>query len=162
MGRAGGDTIRLKKATRYALYAAAEMAAAGEDVVTVGEVASRYKVPFNALAKTFQRLVRGRIAAGTRGVGGGYRLAKDAATISVLDVIEVFERSGRAAGRLSGRGSGGGGGRGATNGAPTDRLGRLFDEVDEIVRSTFASVTLATLVRSPTHATISRAVLAGG
>lgn len=97
MGRAGGDTIRLKKATRYALYAAAEMAAAGEDVVTVGEVASRYKVPFNALAKTFQRLVRGRIAAGTRGVGGGYRLAKDAATISVLDVIEVFERSGRAA-----------------------------------------------------------------
>jgi len=134
--------MNLNKSTRYALYAAMEMALAGaQDTVTVSEVAGRYGVSEGALAKVFQQLVRAGIAIGTRGVGGGYRLSRPASRVTVLEVLDVFERS-RPPGRCL-----------LTDGAdpcdtyPACRLGRLFDEVDEMARNTFASITLETLVR---------------
>jgi Rrf2 family protein len=136
--------VNLNKGTRYALYAAVEMAAAPDRPVTVADVAARYGIPPGALSKVFQTLVRGGIALGTRGVGGGYRLARTPSEVTVLDVIAVFEAPrGQDACALSD--------------APADecaasvscRLRGLFDEVDEIVRSTYASVTLETLVRAP-------------
>ncbi len=131
------------KSTRYALYAAMEMALAwdAERPVRAGEVARRYRIPENALAKVLQQLVRAGLAIGTRGVGGGYRLARDPGEITVLDVIEVFEpprRSGRCLLKDDG---------GLCEDLPDCRLRRLFDEVDEQVRCTFASVSLETLVR---------------
>ena len=69
--------MRLNKSTRYALYAAMEMARVGPDVpVTAGEVARRYAIPPTVLAKVFQQLVRGKLAVGERGSCGGYRLAR--------------------------------------------------------------------------------------
>jgi Rrf2 family protein len=133
--------MNLNKSTRYALYASLEMAQSeSEAQVTVAQVAERYKIPETALAKVFQRLVRSGLATGTRGIGGGYRLAKDPSQVTVLDVVSVFEpprplrqclvqdRPGPPCANL-----------------PTCRLKRLFDEVDENTRSTFASVTLDTL-----------------
>ena len=136
--------MRLAKNTRYALYAVAEMAAAGESPVTVAQVAKAYGVPANALAKTFQHLVRSGIASGTRGVGGGYRLAKAPAVLTVLDIVDACERPGGGAARMLGDGAAHSG-----TGSAKGRLRRLFDEVDEIIRCTFASVTLETLVRAP-------------
>jgi len=132
------------KSTCYALFAAMEMARAGPGrQVSVAFVAERYAVPPAVLAKVFQQLVRGGVAVGVRGSGGGYRLAREAAGITVLDVIEAFEPPGVACGcpiddRRGGRGP-----------AESRRLRRLFDEVDEQARSTFASVTLETLVGQP-------------
>lgn len=138
----------------YALAAALEMAAAGDDrPVAVGQVARSTRVPEAVLAKAFQHLVRAGLAIGVRGSAGGYRLARPAAKITVLDVLEAFEpprpshhgdprpaRSRRASRRA----------------APSDaaaralpdldpRIRRLFHEVDELVRCTYASVSLATL-----------------
>ena len=78
--------MTITKSTRYALYAAAEMAMAGEGLVTVAAVAKRYGIPEGALAKVFQQLVRSGLATGTRGIGGGYRLARPPAKITVLDI----------------------------------------------------------------------------
>lgn len=129
------------KSTRYALYAALEMAAAPSDTfVTAAEVAERYRIPATVLAKVFQQLVRAGIAAGTRGAGGGYQLAAEASELTMLDVIEVFEPT-------------------HTEGAcvlqePEDvpcatpgdcRIRQVFDEVQEQVRSTYASISLETL-----------------
>lgn len=130
--------MNFSKSARYALYAALEMARA-DGPVTVGSVATRYRIPEGALAKVFQNLVRAGIAQGVRGIGGGYLLARPASGISVLDVLEVFDppRSGcllssdHCAGEID------------------CRLRSLFDEVDEMARCTFASVTLDTLVRPP-------------
>ena len=134
--------MTITKTARYALYAAAEMAMAGEGLVTVSSVASRYGVPEGALAKAFQQLVRAGLAMGTRGIGGGYRLARPASRITVLDVLNVFEhprapgacllhdRPGAVCPQMMGC-----------------RLQWLFSEVDELVRSTYESVTLETLVR---------------
>ncbi len=68
------------------------MSLAGDEPVTVAGVADRYGMPRTALAKVFQQLVRAGLALGTRGVGGGYRLARPAPQVSVLDVISAFER----------------------------------------------------------------------
>jgi Rrf2 family protein len=134
--------MTITRSTRYALYAAAEMALTDDGLVTATEVAAKYGIPGGALAKVFQQLVRAGLAIGTRGVGGGYRLARPASKITVLDVLKVFERP-RAPGTC----------------VLHDRPGQqcpqasacslhwLFEEVDELVRCTYESVTLATLVR---------------
>jgi Rrf2 family protein len=142
------DAVNLSKSTRYALYGALEMALAGDRLVTVGDVATRYAIPQGALAKVFQQLVRAGIAAGTRGVGGGYRLARPATEITVLDVLGVFEPPRRAGDCLLADAH-----TDACMEFPSCRLRRLFDEVDELVRCTFASVTLDTLARAPGAAT---------
>lgn len=132
--------MQLNKSTRYALYAAMEMTSANGGSVTVAQVATRYHISEAALAKAFQQLVRAGLSHGTRGVGGGYRLAKSPGEITVLDVIDVFEPAPAADHCLlddSGRPCGDVG---------SCRLKRLFDEVDVLTRATFASTTLETLV----------------
>ena len=127
--------MTITKSTRYALYAAAEMAMAGEAPTTVAAVAERYGIPEGALAKVFQQLVRAGLAAGTRGIGGGYRLSRPAKKITVLEVMHVFERRRDPAGCLLHEGPG----------QPCPKMSAcglhwLFNEVDELVRSTYESV----------------------
>lgn len=131
-----------RKSTRYGLYAALELARAGtKRPVTVAQVAEHYGISVSALAKVFQRLARAGLARSTRGVLGGYGLARGASEISVLEVIEAFE---------SPRGSGHcllvDEGESACGELSVCRLRELIDEVDEMTRCTYASVTLETLV----------------
>jgi Rrf2 family protein len=133
---------RVGKSARYALYAAMEMARTGEGgQVTAAEVAERYSIPPAVMAKVFQTLVRAGLATGIRGSRGGYRLARSPSELTVFDILDVFEPH-RATGsclldgELSGR----------CGHDATCRLRRLFDEVDELVRCTFASISLETLV----------------
>lgn len=131
--------MKFSKSTLYALYAALELAAT-EETVTVASVAERYGLPPGALAKVFQQLVRAGLAVGVRGIGGGYRLARPASKITVLDVISVFDPPQPNGHFLLGERSE------AARSQPADaRLSRLFDEVAEVVGCTFASVTLETL-----------------
>jgi Rrf2 family protein len=134
--------MTFRKGTRYALYAAMEMARSETGrPVTASQVATNYGIPATVLAKVFQQLVRAGLATGTRGVRGGYVLTKPPARLTVLDVIEAFEPRREQKQCLL-----------ADHGEPdcsqTDacRLRRLFDEVEETTRCTYASVTLDTLV----------------
>ncbi len=135
--------MKFSKSTRYALYAAMEMAMRAEPV-TVAWVAGRYGIPEGALARVMQMLVREGLAQGVRGVRGGYLLARPAAEITMLQVIEVFDPPRGEGECLLGDGRG----RAAEgcDGAVECRLRRLFDEVEENARNTFASVSLETLV----------------
>ena len=137
--------MNFRKATRYALYAAMEMARSADGIpVTAAQVAERYGIPSTVLAKTFQQLVRAGLAAGTRGVRGGYTLTRSAATVTVLDVIEVFEPPGSSGQCLVAD-------RDDPECSETEvcRLRSLLDEVEEMARCTYASVTLDTLVGTP-------------
>jgi Rrf2 family protein len=135
--------VNLSKSTRYALYAALDMASAGEGVVTVADTAARYRIPPGALAKVFQQLVRSRIAVGTRGIGGGYRLARPPADVSVLDVVSAFQPPREEGECLLAERHG----PGCADSASC-RIRTLFDEIDLMTRSTLASVSLATLART--------------
>lgn len=134
--------MNLNKSTRYALHAALEMAIAQEQPSTAGQIAARYEIPENVVAKVLQQLVRAGIARGSRGVGGGYRLMRQASEISVQEIIDIFEPTPPPdtcmLRELPGAEC-------PSQSAPSCRLMGLFQEVDETVRSTFESVTLATL-----------------
>jgi Rrf2 family protein len=134
--------VSIGKSARYALHAMLEMALAGGEPVTVAGVADRFGLPRTALAKVFQQLVRAGLAVGTRGVGGGYRLGRPASQVSVLDVIAAFDRPHAPGLCLVTERPESGCERLSTCG-----LRQLFDEADELVRCTFASVSLATLAR---------------
>ena len=131
----------MSKSASYALHAALQMALAPDEPVTVATVAGRFGFPRTALAKVFQQLVRAGLAQGTRGVGGGYRLARRAADITVLDVLAVFETKPAEECCLEAR----------MKVAPPHRAGcalrQLLDEADELLRCTYASVSLATLAK---------------
>lgn len=135
--------MNLNKSTRYALHAALELALADGRPVTTAQVAARYEIPENVVAKVLQQLVRAGIARGSRGVGGGYRLARPASEVTVQDVIDLFEPAPPLDTCMLQELPGA-----ACPGAsePTCRLKALFHEVDETVHATLASVTLATLV----------------
>jgi Rrf2 family iron-sulfur cluster assembly transcriptional regulator len=134
--------MTLNKSARYAIYAALEMALGDGRPVTVAGVAARYGIPATALAKVLQQLVRARLASGSRGIGGGYRLAQPASKISVLDIVALFDPP-RPPGECLLRGACD---KGCVN-PKTCSVHGLFDEVDELVRCTFASVSLETLAR---------------
>jgi Rrf2 family protein len=90
----------------------------------------------------FQQIVRAGLATGTRGIGGGYRLARPPSRITVLDVMHVFERRREPGACLLHDRPG----QPCPN-ASACTLHWIFNEVDELTRSTYQSVTLATLVR---------------
>ena len=123
--------MKLNKSTLYALYAALELSLARGAPITAATVAARHAIPEHVVAKVLAQLVRAELATASRGVGGGYRLAKDASHVTVQDVIDVFEPRGSTTPAVAGEQGG--------------RLRDLFEEVDESVRTTFSSVSLATL-----------------
>lgn len=135
--------FKLQKSTRFALYAVMELARAwGEEPLSVAAIAKRYDVPPANLAKVIQRLVHVGLARGTRGSGGGYRLVREPSKITMLDVIEAFEISTSPSQcMLLGEGDG------SCADADVCRLGSVFSEVDDVLRSTFASISVDTLVR---------------
>ncbi len=134
--------MNLNKSTRYALHAALEMALAKDAPVTASQVAARYEIPENVVAKVLQQLARAGVARGVRGVGGGYRLAQVPADVAVQDIIDIFEPTPPSdtcmLREIPGANCPG-------ESQPSCRLMNLFQEVDDTVRSTFASVSLATL-----------------
>lgn len=130
--------MKLSKSARYALHAVLELARSKEPVTT-GQVAQKFTIPEGALAAVFHQLVRAGLAQGVRGIGGGYLLAKPAAEISVLQVLEIFDPPRPAGQCLVGE-------RECVT-TPECRLRALFDEVEETARCTFASVNLETLIR---------------
>ena len=79
----------LSQTVEYALRAMASLAYHPDELVPTPELAEMTKVPSNYLAKVLQTLAGADLIIGRRGVGGGYRLAKPAAEIRLLDVINA-------------------------------------------------------------------------
>lgn len=78
--------------TTYALRALAYLAGTNGETVSLGrEVAERVRVPPPYLAKILSTLARAGLVQATRGVRGGYRLARPAAEIRLVEIVEPFE-----------------------------------------------------------------------
>ncbi len=77
---------------RYALRLLVDLAENQSDgYVTLKEVADRQEFSEKYLESIVKDLVRAGILAGLRGKGGGYRLARSADEINVLDVLNLME-----------------------------------------------------------------------
>jgi len=78
--------------SEYALRALATLADAGtEATLQAREIASQTSVPASYLSKILTTLRRAGVLGGTRGIGGGYCLARKPEEIALIEVIELFE-----------------------------------------------------------------------
>ncbi len=75
--------------TEYAMRAMASLALKPDSLVATPELAKQTQVPANYLAKVLQQLAGADLIVGRRGVGGGYKLARPAAQINLLEVINA-------------------------------------------------------------------------
>jgi Rrf2 family protein len=129
--------MKLQKATQFALYSVLELALHPERQLSAGEIADKYGISNNHLAKVLRDLGRAGLVESTRGVGGGYRFSGNAKRTTLLDIIEMFED-------IAAPGLDGG-----DHGARTD-VGRslhpVLHEIEQIARATLDSITIETLV----------------
>jgi Rrf2 family protein len=71
--------------------------------MSVGDLAAHLEVPKNYLSKTLHLLARDGVLRSTRGKNGGFRLARPAKQIPLIDIIGPFERLGERRGCVLGR-----------------------------------------------------------
>jgi Rrf2 family protein len=84
--------LKLSTRGRYGLRAMIELARdTGHDPVNLGSIAESQSIPQKYLYSVLEALKVNGLVTATRGVGGGYRLARDPDEISVLDVVEAVE-----------------------------------------------------------------------
>ena len=84
--------MKLTHASRYALHALAHMAALKENpVLTSHDLALARGLPERFLLKVLRPLVAARLLHSAKGPHGGYRLARPATQITMLEVIEAVD-----------------------------------------------------------------------
>jgi Rrf2 family protein len=131
--------MKLSRACGYALCALTYLAR--HEVggwVASHTIAEAQGLPGGFLLKVLTPLVEAGVLRSDRGLGGGFRLARPARSITLLEVLEAVE--GPIQGRMDAVGAGGG--------APLDaRLQAVCDDVAEAVRRRLGKVSLADLAR---------------
>ncbi len=126
---------------RYALRVLVDLAEnRSEAYVTLRELAERQELSEKYLENIVKDLVRAGILEGLRGKGGGYRLARTADRIGVLEVLRVMEGTLAPVSCLT-EGS-----------APCPRAAQcrtlpLWEGLDQVVTSYLAGFTLQDLTR---------------
>lgn len=83
--------MKLQQSTILGLYAVLELAKADGDQLSAADIADKFGVSVNHLAKILRILVRAGHLQAVRGAGGGYRFTGNAKRTTLMDVIELFE-----------------------------------------------------------------------
>jgi Rrf2 family transcriptional regulator, iron-sulfur cluster assembly transcription factor len=84
--------LRLTNAGDYAIRGMIHIASLPEGAVALrSEIARAQGIPSSFMAKILRSLVRARLLRSSRGVHGGFALARSASEITLLDVVEAIE-----------------------------------------------------------------------
>ena len=129
--------MKLQIASRIAIYALLELAAKPDQQVSVAEIGEKYRISSHHLAKVMKVLAREGLVRSVRGAGGGSQFSGNARRVTLLDVIALFENVGSEDDR-------------GKPGETTDEgrvLRHILDEIDDIARATFGSITIATMLK---------------
>lgn len=126
----------------YALRAMACLALMPEQLVPTPNLASQTKVPPNYLAKVLQLLASSNLITGRRGVGGGYKIARPASEITLLEVVRAVTQVERIRACPLGLSS---------HGSNLCPLHRKVDEAAAAVIDLYSRTTLADLLVDPTR-----------
>ena len=86
--------MKLSTKGRYAMVALADIALQpGGGLVSLGELSKRQDVSLPYLEQLFVKLRRAGLVESVRGPGGGYRLARPASDIRVVDVLGAVDET---------------------------------------------------------------------
>ena len=128
--------MKLQKATRLGLYAVLELAREPDRHLSASDIAEKYGISTNHLAKVLRTLGRARLVESVRGAGGGYRFTGNPRRVTLLDIIVLFEDIGPGTPR-----------RGDLD--ERNDLGQamraVLSEIDDIAQATLRSITISTL-----------------
>jgi len=83
--------VYLFRQVDYAIRCIVYLSRTRDRLATKGEIAKAASAPDLFVAKILQRLVHSGLVLSTRGVHGGFVLARDPATLTLLDVIELIQ-----------------------------------------------------------------------
>ena len=84
--------LKITRKVEYALIALRHMQLKqSEELTSTKEIATRYGVPQQLLAKTLQHMARDGIIEAVQGPAGGYRVATNLEQISMKDFFEKLE-----------------------------------------------------------------------
>ena len=84
--------MRLTTKGRYAVTAMLDLALhQGKRPVTLQDIAMNQEISLSYLEQLFARLRQSGLVRGTRGPGGGYRLAQDASEVSIAGIITAVD-----------------------------------------------------------------------
>jgi Rrf2 family protein len=130
--------MKLSRTACYAIHAVVFMAAQGPDRIVIGHRAAKtLGIPEGFLLRILVALSRARVLWSIKGPNGGYRLARPAKEITLLDVVEAVE------GPI----------RGSILFTPGDsarsldrRLEGVFEQATDVVRKHLQKVRIADLV----------------
>lgn len=118
--------ISVTAKSRYAVVGMAELARGSGAPVPIATVAERREIPVQFLEQLFATLRRAGLLVSQRGVKGGYRLARDADEITVLEVVQALD------GRLGEEGR---------------EAGGIWADGVEALRAVFGGATIADVAR---------------
>ncbi|MAV88647.1 MAG: transcriptional regulator [Rhodospirillaceae bacterium] len=131
--------MKLQKATQFGLYAVLELARDPQSQKSAVDIAKKYGISSNHLAKVLRDLGRAGFVESVRGAGGGYRFSGNSKRVTLMDVISIFEELG-------------------SDVSSPDNITQRVDiedallsvlfEIDEITQATFSSITLDTLLKT--------------
>src|SRR4029077_20424338 len=89
----GGPFMKLTRASTYALHAVAYMAGQNkkEQPVASHIIAQKRGIPERFLLKVLKPLVSAQVLFSVKGPNGGYRLARPAHEITILEILEAVD-----------------------------------------------------------------------
>lgn len=83
--------LRVTKLTDYATVVLTVLAARGEQVLSASELAEHAGLEAPTVSKILKPLSQAGLVEGLRGVHGGYRLARAASDITLVEIVEAME-----------------------------------------------------------------------
>jgi Rrf2 family iron-sulfur cluster assembly transcriptional regulator len=86
--------MRLTTKGRYAVTAMLDLALkTGTKPMSLADISSRQSISLSYLEQLFAKLRRNDLVTSVRGPGGGYRLSRDSANISVAEIVDAVSES---------------------------------------------------------------------
>lgn len=130
--------MKLQIASRLAIYAVLELAGNPDGQMSAAEISGKYGISTHHLAKVLHTLGRAGLVRSVRGARGGYQFSGNAKRTTMMELIELFENVGGSESGNTDAGEDTQAGR---------ALGQVLNEIDDLTRATFSSITLSTMLK---------------
>jgi Rrf2 family protein len=130
-----GQILRISEAASIAMHALILLAEKKDEPISNSRIAEAFAISANHSSKVMQRLLKSGYVTAVRGPGGGYTLAVDPSSVTLLDVYITVDGKPSTAGCLFGKGK--------HCSLPDCLFGGLTREADELIEKHLGSVTLA-------------------
>jgi len=83
--------LRVSKLTDYATVVMTCLAGSGDGVLSAQALAERARLEAPTVSKLLKQLAQAGLVVSTRGINGGYRLARLAEKITIADIVTAME-----------------------------------------------------------------------